>query len=456
MKTLLAFTAASMAVSQVSLLAFTSLASAAAPKETVLHSFQEGIDGGLPAGGVVFDKHGNLYGATESGGSPGIGMVFQLAPPTKNGDPWTETNIHSFQSGSDGDIASSGVISDPEGNLYGVTEFSGTGNCMLGGQEVGCGVAYELSPPSKRGGAWTETVIYTFQGGSDGEYPYGNLVLDNKGNLYGTTEYGGGSPDCLPSIPSCGTAFALSPPMSKGDTWTEKVLHRFKGGTDGGFPNGQLVLDQHGALYGTAYLGGNNGCQQSFGEVGCGTAFELKPGKGGLWKEKILHRFTGENSDGANPDAGLIFDSNGNLYGTTVSGGKDSLGTVFELAAPGKNGSRWKEALVYSFDGNDGSYPQANLTLTPSGDLYGDVCCGGISQYGTVFRLKPPKPNRKTWTYSVAYFFQGAPDGAGPAAGLILDGKGNLYGTTFLGGTATNLCGFQGVNGCGTVFQIKP
>jgi uncharacterized repeat protein (TIGR03803 family) len=439
------------------ILAFTSGALAAGKKATVLYSFQSHGDGAIPAGGVILDKQGNLYGATEDGGTPGIGEVFQLNPPTNHGDPWTETIIHSFQSGNDGDIATSGVISDTHGNLYGVAGYGGTGDCEIAGQVVGCGVAYELSPPATKGGAWMETVIYSFQGGNDGDFPFGNLVLDETGNLYGTTEYGGGSADCSPAGPSCGTVFELSPPATKGDPWIEKVLYSFQGGTDGGYPNGQLVLDNHRALFGTTSAGGNQGCN-SFGFVGCGTAFKLKPprAQGGAWTEKILHRFNSGTKDGGNPVAGLIFDKVGNLYGTTVNGGRGSFGTVFKLAPPTRHGSHWTERLLHSFVGSSGgTNPQANLTLDATGTLYGVACCGGSPQYGTIFRLKPPTGSQKTWTYAVLYSFKDTPDGASPAAGLIFDKSGILYGTTLLGGTGTE-CDFNGIIGCGTVFQMTP
>jgi uncharacterized repeat protein (TIGR03803 family) len=438
------------------MLAFPSVSFAAGKKATVLYSFQAHGDGAIPAGGVIFDQAGNLYGATQDGGTPGVGEVFQLKPPAKRGDPWTETIIHSFQSGSDGDIATSGVISDNNGNLYGVTEYGGSGNCEIAGQVVGCGIAYELSPPATKGGAWTETVIYSFQGGNDGDFPYGNLLLDQQGNLFGTTEYGGGSPDCSPAGPACGTVFELSPPKTKGGAWTEKVLYSFQGGSDGGYPNGQLVLDANCALDGTTYLGGNQGCS-GFGMVGCGTAFELKPPshKGGVWTEKILHRFNGGTTDGGNPWAGLIFDQKGNLYGTTANFGSGSFGTVFQLIPPAK-GSHWREKLIHTFVGSsDGINPEASLTLDEAGNLYGVACCGGSPEYGTIFRLKPPTENHKTWYFKVLYSFKGSPDGASPASGLIFDHAGNLYSTTLLGGTGTE-CDFGGIIGCGTVFRLSP
>jgi hypothetical protein len=304
-------------------------------KEKVLYSFQSGTDGAYPAGGVVFDKQGNLYGATQQGGgtncSPmaACGTVYQLAPPVKQGDPWTETVLHVFQGKqqNDGEFPSGGVIADALGNIYGTSSYGGTGDCILLGIKGGCGTVFELSPPQSKGGKWTYTILYSFKGGKDGYLPFGDLVFDGAGNLYGATFFGGGKgTTCDPYYQYCGTVFKLSLPKSKGGKWTEKVLHSFAGGTDGANPNGGLALDSKGNVYGTTNIGGYEGGQ--CGTVGCGTAFELKPPtqKGGAWTEKQLHTFAGGN-DGAVPVAGMILDSNGNLYGITV-------GTLFRLAPP--------------------------------------------------------------------------------------------------------------------------
>ncbi len=213
---------------------------------------------------------------------------------------------------------------DAAGNLYGTTAYNGTGQCTLLGSVVGCGVVYEMSPPSQPGGAWTEAVLYSFQGGNDGSFPWGDLVFDAAGNLYGATRYGGGKGTNCNFLygGNCGTMFELSPPKTKGGVWTEEVLHSFAGtgqwsiAADGGNPNGGLVLDATGNIYGTTEVGGFN-CPHS-SEQGCGTVFELAPpgGKGGTWTETILHAFL-NSPDGADPVAGLALDKEGNLYGTT-------------------------------------------------------------------------------------------------------------------------------------------
>ena len=279
-------------------------------REKVLYSFQGGSDGSTPAGGVVFDKQGNLYGATTDGGAANCvslfqcGTVFRLSPPAKQGDPWTETVLHVFKGGASGDGASpfGGLVIDGSGNLYGTTGYGGTGSCIVLGTNVGCGAVYELSPPVQKGGAWTEKLLYSFRGDKDGQLPYQDLVFDRAGNLYGATIYGGGYGSCnAPFYKHCGTVFEMSPPKTKGGKWTEKVLHSFKGGKDGANPNGGLVLDSKGAIYGTTNAGGNKICTGA-GFVGCGTAFRLVPPviKGQVWTEETLHRFTAGN-DGQPP-----------------------------------------------------------------------------------------------------------------------------------------------------------
>lgn len=278
--------------------------------EQVLYSFQGYPDGAYPVGRIVFDKHRNLYGATSEGGSPncagpgGCGTVYELSPPAKNGDPWTETVIWIFKGRAYGDGATpgGGLIMDAAGNLYGTTAYDGTGQCRLIGGLVGCGTVYEMSPPSQPGGAWTETVLYSFQGGNDGYAPDGDLVFDKAGNLYGATLFGGGKgTNCGNSLyPNCGTIFELSPPKQKGGAWSEKVLYSFSGTQafsidgDGAEPNGGLLIDDTGAIYGTTGYGGSAGVCQPRG--GCGTVFELIPPReqGGGWTESVLHRFLGQ------------------------------------------------------------------------------------------------------------------------------------------------------------------
>jgi hypothetical protein len=436
---------------------FASTLSSAEWNEKVLYGFQGGTDGQLPVGSVVFDSAGNLYGATTQGGATNCspladcGTVFQLTPPPKQGDPWTETVLYTFKGAkySDGDEPAGGLLIDSQGNLYGTTAYGGTGDCVLLGVKGGCGTVYELSPPQQKGGAWTKTILYSFPTAKQGYLPNGDLVFDSAGNLYGATMFGGGKgTTCDPFYQYCGAVFKLSPPRTKSGKWTETVLHSFAGGTGGANPNGGLVLDNKGTIYGTTFGGGNESGE--CGTAGCGTVFKLVPpsAKGEPWTMKSLDRFNG--LDGATPAAGVIFDQKGNLYGTAFAGGNQGNGGVFELAKPESGFHTWKEKMLYFFDGgNDGDNPMARLIFGPDGDLYG-AAYAAQTESGTVFRLSPTGRNGG-WNFIVLYGFKGPPDGALPAAGLVSDGIGNLYGTTQKGGTGA-ACQF----GCGTVFEVSP
>ena len=271
--------------------------------EKVLHNFGQGSDGSQPAGGLIFDAAGRLYGTTYFGGSNGYGTVFQLIPSA--GGDWTEKVLHSF-SGTDGSNPVYGSLTfDAAGNLYGTTYAGGS---------YGVGAVFELTP--SMGGGWSEKVLHNFGQGSDGSQPVGGLIFDAAGRLYGTTQVGGSFYH--------GTVFELTP--EPGGDWTEKVLHNFSGGADGAVPNVGLIFDAAHNLYGTTDLGG---------AYGWGTVFELAPSPhavGGGWTAQVLHNF-GQGSDGADPYGTLIFDPAGNLYGVTEYGGAYHFydGTVFEL-----------------------------------------------------------------------------------------------------------------------------
>jgi hypothetical protein len=437
-------------------------------KEKVLYSFQGGTtDGALPAGGVVFDVAGNLYGATGQGFGvcpPGqCGSVFQLAPPIKKGDPWTETVLHAFTGNGSGDGGSpaSGLIIDSAGNLYGTTAYGGAGDCVLLGTKVGCGIVYEMTPPQTKGGDWTETILYSFKGGKDGHVPVGNLISDKAGNLFGATYYGGGYGSCnSPYYQNCGTIFQLTPPKTKGGKWKEKVLYSFKGVTageqfgDGANPNGGLVFDSDGAIYGTTYFGGNNQkgvCEGGSGGTGCGVVFEVSPPKkdGGAWTKKLIHRF--DAKDGGNPSAGVIFDGNGNLYGTTFFGPPNGFGLIFELKKPSGKSSSWTETVLSLFnDESNGGSPISGLVFDASGDLYGTASAGDEFRGGNIFELDSAGLSEGGWALEVLYGFTGHPDAAHPAASLVFKAR-NLYSTTQWGGTSQSCQG-----GCGTVFELSP
>ena len=300
--------------------------------KSVLHSFN-GNDGGSPWDGVIFDAAGNLYGTTYVGGADNFGTVFELSPNTDGS--WTEKVLHSFN-GNDGRAPWDGVILDAAGNVYGTTYWGGTDNY---------GTVFELSPNAN--GRWTEKVLHSFKNDrKDGALPYAELVLDQTGNLYGTTSAGGTKED--------GIVFQLSP--NRDGSWTEKVLHSFSG-ADGKLPFGGLIFDEVGNLYGTT-LGGGAGND--------GTAFELSPKRDGTWTEKLLHSFNGK--DGAYPRARLIFDTAGNLYGTAGIGGRYFVGTVFRLRPA--NG-RWDLTVVHTFKDHPGAVPDAPLIFDANGNLYG-------------------------------------------------------------------------------------
>lgn len=385
-----------------------------AAKNKALYKFTGGADGGRPVAGLIFDSAGNLYGTTPSGGAYNGGTVFRLTP---NGDgTWTQSVLHSFQVDSDdGLYPTCELLQDAAGNLYGTTQQGGVNRV---------GTVFELI--SDGDGTWSESVLHSFDSdGKDGINPYGGLVFDQAGSLYGTTFLGG--------THRSGTVFKLT---SNGDgTWTESVLHSFhqSSSNDGGHPMARLVFDAAGNLYGTTHIGGADHV---------GTVFSLTPQGDESWKAHLLHTFKTIRSDGNSPFAGsLIFDSQGRLYGTTQLGGAHGAGTVFRLT-PNGNGS-WKESLLHSFAGKDGSVPLSGLVFDALGNLYGTTGGGGPANDGTVFALRGN--GKGGWQETVIDSFRNHP-GAYPLSVLIRDSQGNLYGTTQGDGSTT----------FGSVFEINP
>jgi len=310
--------------------------------ERVLYSFTGGADGGYPYSNLIFDSEGDLYGTTIFAGANGYGVVFELSPV---GASWTETVLHTFANSPDGANPWSGLIFDPAGNLYGTTWDGGSN---------GSGTVFELSPS---GGSWAEQVIYE-QGGNAG------LTMNAAGDILGASVY---------------TVFELSPNGNGG--WNPTVLHTFCSGKDGCGALGTPVFDQAGNLYGTTeYGGGKND----------GTVYKLSPRtkgkKKGEWREKILRSFNGKN--GAGPMAGIVFDAAGNIYGTTVAGGWRDYGLVYELVAPVGKGS-YKERLFWRFNFTDGLGPLGSLIWDSAGNLYGTTNYGGEAELGVVFELTP-------------------------------------------------------------------
>jgi uncharacterized repeat protein (TIGR03803 family) len=306
------------------------------------------------------------------------------------------------------------LILDQSGNLYGTTSFGGNEAC-----QPGCGTVFELSPNSD--GTWTETVLHSFSG-TDGDNPSNSLLIfDKAGNIYGTTEGGGAH--------GHGAVFELN--LSGG--WSEAVLYSFCSASncrDGQIPLAGVIFDESGNLYGETYAGG---------AYNDGTVFKLSPRSGGNWSETVLHSFGG--FDGLGPQGGLLFDKQGNLYGSTSSGGANSVGEVFKLA---RSKNRWKETVLHGFKGSDGELPYDALILDKTGNLFGTTAGGGnCDNCGTVFELKPLQ---KGWKETVLYKFKGGDDGFDPLGSLLFGKLGRLYGTTATGGTG----------GYGTVFEVTP
>ena len=374
-----------------------------AANESVLYSFGGTPDGASPAYNLIRDTAGNLYGVTADDGVYGGGIAFELSLQS---GVWTESILHSFGGPGDDFGASGGLTMDAAGNLYGVA---------YGGENTG--MVYQLSPDGH--GNWTETILKTF--GGSFSIPMDGLTMDAEGNLYGVVEAGGSQ-----GYPRNGAVFELSPPpkTAKNKQWKYKVLYKFLSPKtkDGSDPNGDLVLDAAGNLYGTA---------NRDGLYGCGNVFELSPGAK-TWTEKILYSFRGL-TDGCNPGGGLIADASGNFYGVTETGGLDYSGVVFAMSS---NAGNWTETVLYSFTGgSDGSFPIGTLTLRDD-HLYGVTLYGGNPPgIGVVFELLS---SGDKWTEKALHVFTSSPDGSGPLGGVTFDPKGNLYGTTLYGGTSGN------------------
>ena len=355
----------------------------------------------------------------------------------------SEKVLHSFLGSPGGLSPGGGLVADKAGNLYSVTPYGGPDPACS------CGTVFELSPPATPGGAWTETILYGFHAdyhvvNIDGNEPVGGLVFDQLGNLYGATTRGGPG--------DRGVIFELTPPAAPGGTWTEKAIFSFRqDGTQGVFPNGNLVFDDAGNLYGTTGSGGGGGnCSYSY--LGCGTVFQLKPPAtpDGDWTENTLYAFAVQVGDGANP-VSVIY-RRGVLYGTTSFGGAHSRGTAYQLAS--ENGV-WVAATIYSFSPNRGSYANA-LILDDAGNLFGTTIAGGLGgpncrACGTVFELSPPAAAGKPWRETILHAFDGEWDGATPLAGLLRDDAGNLYGTT-----ASRKIHDKEVASTGLVFELSP
>jgi uncharacterized repeat protein (TIGR03803 family) len=365
---------------------------------SLLYSF-DGLHGkNGPWAPVILNSQGDLLGTATSGGQYGYGVFFKL----KAGGQYTV--LHNFAQ-TDGALPIGKVAQDSAGNFFGVTEQGGASDA---------GSIYKMD---KTG---TVTTLFSFHN-FVGIEPVGGLVIDSAGNLYGTTLAGGGT-SC-----TCGVVFEL-----RNDN-TYVVLHRFEGGTDGAYPEAELMRDSLGNLYGTTAIGGDGACSG-----GCGVVFRITPDG----EEKILHRFAGPPDDGQNPNGGLVRDKEGNFYGTTSFGGAEfDLGTIFKIDAAGNY------TMLYGFSlFDDGVQPNASLTLDAAGNLYGTTASGGghteaCAGCGTVFKLDT------AGTLTTLHDFTGAPDdGYQPEDQITLGSDGSVYGTTYHGGSVN----------AGTIFRITP
>lgn len=327
--------------------------------ESVLYSFSGRHDGSQPYGSLVLDAAGNLYGTTYERGHYGYGSVFKLAPIAGGG--WHETLIYSFKGGKDSGFPWAGLTMDPEGNLYGTT----TDDDGLHGY----GTVFKLTPSA--GGSWEETILYTFRGGEDGGIPFGRLILDPSGNLYGTAYEGGNLSACNASHVGCGVVFALSP-SSSGD-WKETVLYAFQSGNDGAFPEAGVIFDRAGNLYGTTGAGGGSPTCST----GCGVAYELSRTPNGAWRETVLHSFS-LDSDGSDSMRPWSSTAPGTSM-APLTAAIFSPVTVVEVAAAWCLSSHetptasWQESVLHSFTGgsDDRSNPaEGGLALDAAGNLW--------------------------------------------------------------------------------------
>jgi uncharacterized repeat protein (TIGR03803 family) len=323
--------------------------------EKLLHDLGDGTDGANPAAAMVFDTSGNLYG-TAADGNQNFGAVFELTRAVDGN--WTEKVLHRFvNNGKDGMYPEASLILDASGNLYGTT--------TRGGAFDG-GTVFELA---RINGGWTERILHNFvTNGTDGIYPFGNLILDASGHFYSTTSEGGTYGN--------GTVFELAQTAS-GD-WKERIIHSFN-------PDGKDALQSfsglcfHGGhLYGTSPGGGTHGY---------GTVFEFSRAEGGDWTEKILHDFNFDGTDGVDPEFSVACDASGALYGTTGGGGLYGFGMVFKLTAS-SNGT-WTEEVLHSFNDNDGRQAEGGVILDAAGNVYGTTYWAGAFGEGLVFEITP-------------------------------------------------------------------
>ena len=380
-----------------------SISSSHAATQKVLYAFTGGLDGSEPYAGVIFDPAGNLYGVTEFGGLYGKGTVFQLTP---SGGGWTETVLYNFTGGPDGNNPIGGLAIDEAGNLYGTAADNGDPFYQ-------CGTVFKLSPSDS---GWTFTVLHTFIGGKDGCVP-GSSLLYGGGYLFGTTVNGGPSDQ--------GTAFRL--PTSGGSEFNAAFAPNVGRHPWGG------ISGSYGTTFNGGYWGVGNVYEWTYGHhLVSKHGFNLTGGAGHYPLGELLNEY----------QAGVL-----KMYGTTYSGGVGGAGAVYLLTASQYKYDAWIISVLHHFSGPDGADPGAGLVMDPAGSLYGTTVFGGADPgyAGTVFKLTPGAKNK--WTHTLLYSFTGGADGGDIYSGVVLDSAGNLYGTAAGGGPG-------GVGG--VVYEVTP
>lgn len=399
-------------LAMISVLAVTFAQDAQAQTFSVLHNFTGGLDGKNPYAGVTLTRSGVLYGTASNGGANSVGTVFKLSHVNAG---WVISPLYEFTGGNTA-LPLGGIAIGPDSALYGTTFGDGAGTF---------GTAYELTPPPSICSAircyWNAQILHTFMGVSDGSGPQTeNLVFDSAGNIYGTTA-GGGMYDS-------GVTFELT---RSGQGYMASILHNFGNETDGRSPLAGIVFDTMGNMYGTTNRGGTGSPQDCHS---CGTVYQLMPSSNG-WTENILVNFDGTN--GNDPYGNLIVDPAQNLYGTAAQGGQNGGGVVFKLT---NLAGGFTYSVLYSFS-SCGS--RGGLAMDTAGNFFGVCYSGGANQDGWVFELTNCE---QTCSVVDLHDFSGS-DGMSPYGGPVLDGSGNLYGTTFAGGTGC-------AGGCGVVWEI--
>jgi len=403
----------------------------AASTESVVYRFPAGAGGYFPTGRLVEDAHGALYGTTALGGLMGKGTIFKFVPPTETQKTGQLTVLYFFSGTPYGALPQGSLALGANGVLYGTTPDGGNG--------AGDGTIFAVQPPTAAKPYPTGITIHQFNREADGNAPAPGLLIGNNGTLYGAIS--GGASGFGSAF---GSIFAFVPAKNQ-TVWTEKILYAFKGGADGLTPNGSLISDISGALYGTTL-----DTAPVPNAARSGTIFKLTPPPAGktAWTRTILYRFKG-TTDGSIPTAPLLRDGKGALYGTTKGGN----GTVFKLSPPAAGKTVWTLATLYSFKGGaDGQTPSSGVVVDKTGALTGTTLKGGATGHGTVFKLTPPKTATGKWTKTVLHSFAGGTDGNNPAS-VLISPSGSLFGVTNYGGN-TGCASKPYPGGCGTIFKL--